>query len=197
MRLDKLRSSYLPASISLTHTCVGLHVAKLGFRTVEIDPVGRVTSAKGGAAVAVTLPTWPPARWADGSNHSKSAGRGVRRAGTGRGRPPRRRRPENVAPCVPPHAIDVGGALLRSCQVEQVSEDGLGKQNVLRESEEKTTETSSWSSWEPRAVCRVTWIYTTLSPTRGKEPLDKFKVSAAASAQRRCSRVLVSLFGVR
>ena len=41
------------------------------------------------------------------------------------------------------HAILVGGALLRSCQVEQVSEDGLGKQNVLRESEEKTTETSS------------------------------------------------------
>ena len=137
MRLDKLRSSYLPPSISLTHTCVGLHVAKLGFRTVEIDPVGRVTSAKGGGG---GYPTYLAARWADGSNHSKSAGRAVRRAGTGRGRPPRRRPEENVAPCVPPHAIVGRGALLRSCQVEQVSEDGLGKQNVLRESEEKTTD---------------------------------------------------------
>ena len=74
-----------PPSISLTHTCVGLQVTKFGLRTREVDPVGRVTSAKGVAAVAVTLPTWPPARWADGSNHSKSAGRAVRRAGTGRG----------------------------------------------------------------------------------------------------------------
>ena len=123
--------------------CRFTHVAKLGLRTVEIDPVGRVTSAKGGGGYPTYLAA--RARWADGSNHWKSAGSGVRRAGTGRGRPPRRR-PENVAPYVPPHAIVGRGALLRSCQVEQVSVDGLGKQNVLRESEEKTTETSSWSS---------------------------------------------------
>ena len=94
---------------------------------MEVDPVGRVTSAKGGAAVAVTLPTWPP-----GGRMVQT----IRKAQAGQcdvpvraeGGLPGGGREENVAPCVPPHAIVVGGALLRSCQVEQVSERGwIGK----------------------------------------------------------------------